>query len=270
MKVVVGCGDSFVFGTELRDQTYGTPSKNTFPALLAQDAGLPYACTAKAGASNSTIARHTLNYCETHKDIEKYLIVSWTFANRFEFKFEESNWSNDGGWESINVWNLQEAEEIRNQFKNFDEKTLQDQLRTNARFKRTGLYEFSKSFFKHVASYEYWETYNSLRDIVLLQNYLDLNKISYIFTFADNSLIDNYTTNNPDTSISSLLNQIKLPDWFSFSGDPNMDGKHRKGFYQWALENKYKIGATHPLEGAHADAAQLMKEKFYDMVKKSN
>ena len=41
-----------------------------------------------------------------------------------------------------------------------------------------------------------------------------------------------------------------------------------KGFYQWAVDNKYPIGDTHPLEDAHRDAALLMKDKFYEMVTK--
>jgi hypothetical protein len=43
-----------------------------------------------------------------------------------------------------------------------------------------------------------------------------------------------------------------------------------RGFYQWAVENKYNIGPEgHPLEDAHRDAALLIKEKFDEMVKKS-
>jgi hypothetical protein len=42
-----------------------------------------------------------------------------------------------------------------------------------------------------------------------------------------------------------------------------------RGFYQWARENKYPVGTTHPLEAAHADAAKLMQEKFNELVKKS-
>ena len=42
-----------------------------------------------------------------------------------------------------------------------------------------------------------------------------------------------------------------------------------RGFYQWAVENKYSIGPdSHPLEQAHQDAAELIKERFDAMVKK--
>jgi hypothetical protein len=43
-----------------------------------------------------------------------------------------------------------------------------------------------------------------------------------------------------------------------------------RGFYQWAVENKYDCGKeNHPLEQAHQDAANLMKEQFNELVKKS-
>ena len=42
-----------------------------------------------------------------------------------------------------------------------------------------------------------------------------------------------------------------------------------RGFYQWAVENKYNIGPDgHPLEQAHHDAEILIKEKFNELVKK--
>ena len=43
-----------------------------------------------------------------------------------------------------------------------------------------------------------------------------------------------------------------------------------RGFYQWAVENKYDIGPMqHPLEQAHRDAAILMQEKFNELVIKN-
>jgi hypothetical protein len=42
-----------------------------------------------------------------------------------------------------------------------------------------------------------------------------------------------------------------------------------RGFYQWAVENKYPVGPeNHPLEQAHIDASKLMQEKFNDLVTK--
>jgi len=44
-----------------------------------------------------------------------------------------------------------------------------------------------------------------------------------------------------------------------------------RGFYQWALENKYSIAPMgHPLEEAHHDASLLLEDKFNELVKKNN
>lgn len=260
--VLVAGGDSFVFGTELHDQVKGIYSKHTFPALLSQQAGLNYACVAVPGASNSEIARHVVNYCETHKDLQLSVLVSWTFANRYEFNFVNE------GWQSINVWNLQGVEEITRQLKTFSQKTIDDQIKTNSNLKLAGNYKFIDEFYKRVATTEFWEIYTSLKEIVYLQNYLEINRIPYLFTFADNSLLFNSTIDKKEVDIESLYRQIKLDNFFMFKGDASLDGKHFKGFYQWALENKYPIGATHPLETAHTDAAILMRDKFNEMVEK--
>lgn len=97
-------------------------------------------------------------------------------------------------------------------------------------------------------------------EILTAQEYLEANHIPYLFTCADNCVI----TNNP------LINYDK---WFLFPVIPN-SGWHTneepRGFYQWALEHKYELAAKdkHPLEQAHIDAAEIMKEKFNELVKK--
>ncbi len=114
-----------------------------------------------------------------------------------------------------------------------------------------------------MGSSEYWETYSVLKEIVYLQNYLKANRIPYVFTSADVSVFKNSTVNSNDPTISSLYGQIDFDRYFFF---PSRDDDP-KGFYQWALENKYAIGTTHPLEQAHVDAANLMRSKFDELVK---
>jgi hypothetical protein len=251
--IIVAGGDSFIFGTELRDQVNGVHSKNTFPALLAKSKGMHYQCVATPGAANSEIARCVLNYCETHQDIDKFVIVQWTFPDRYEFRFPNA-------WRSVNVWNLQSEDEIKEHLKTFSQKTIDDQVNTNDSFKRVGYYNFVKEFFKHLGHTEFWETYTSMKEIVLLQNYLKLKNIPYMFSVADNCLLNNFTIDSKDVSLHSLYGQIDHDNFFKFPKE--------KGFYQWAMENKYPVGATHPLEEAHIDAAKLIKDKFNELVEK--
>jgi hypothetical protein len=93
-----------------------------------------------------------------------------------------------------------------------------------------------------------------------MQHYLTERKIPYLFTCADNCIISNN------------LN-INWNNWFLFPVIPNTgwhSNENPRGFYQWALEHKYKLASKdrHPLEQAHTDAAKLMKDKFYELVKK--
>jgi hypothetical protein len=91
------------------------------------------------------------------------------------------------------------------------------------------------------------------------QNFCLHYQIPYLFTCVDNCLIE-------------LLNsKIDMDHWYLFpSGTESYETLKPRGFYQWAVENKYNIGSDgHPLEDAHRDAAELIKEKFNELVKKS-
>ena len=98
------------------------------------------------------------------------------------------------------------------------------------------------------------------REILETQQYLEYHGHGYLFTCADNCVV----TNHP---------KIKWENWFLFPVIPNSGwhpNEEPRGFYQWALEHKYKLAEKdqHPLEQAHIDAAKLMKEKFNELVKK--
>ena len=76
-----------------------------------------------------------------------------------------------------------------------------------------------------------------------------------MFTCADNCVI---------------TGKLDYSNWFVFppASEPYNTTEPR-GFYQWAVENKYSCGPNqHPLEQAHRDAAKLMREKFNELAKK--
>lgn len=103
------------------------------------------------------------------------------------------------------------------------------------------------------------KTYTSSRVIREVEQECLYRQIPYLFTCVDNCLFD-------------IVDQTKLnmTNWYLF---PPATEEHLtctpRGFYQWAVENKYSIGPEfHPLEDAHLDASQLIKEKFDELVKK--
>jgi hypothetical protein len=133
------------------------------------------------------------------------------------------------------------------------------------------LSEFSETFFKHVGDNEYYELYSSLKEILFLQNYLTTNNIPFLFAPADNHFYDhpNYYRQK-DEHIDALYEQIDWDKWFFFpSGTKPNETIEPRGFYQWAVENKYPIGTTHPLEEAHSAAAVLLQDKFNELVTQS-
>ena len=67
--------------------------------------------------------------------------------------------------------------------------------------------------------------------------------------------------------------KIDYSNWYMFPAGTNRDYETCKprGFYQWALENKYNVGPEgHPLEDAHSDAYNLIKDRFNELVKENN
>jgi hypothetical protein len=237
--ILVAGGDSFVYGSELADQYLRYPSRSTYPALLAKSLQANYVCAAYPGNSNDAIARMTMLECNKHDQVTA--IVSWTFMPRFEFKFAYPIHSPNASWASINPHQYNKPE----------------------------VKEFSEYFFKHVGTELEYQQYNSLRAALLLQTYFTNKRIPYMFTLADNNFCNDYSTLSDNCKI--LWDQIDWGKWFFFSPstEPWLTTTPR-GFYQWAVENKYDIGPMqHPLEQAHRDAAKLMSEKFNELVTKN-
>ena len=101
--------------------------------------------------------------------------------------------------------------------------------------------------------------FTSNRVVKNLQEYLEYHQIPYLFTCVDNCLLEVLDQPNLD-----LSNWVMFP-----SATEEYLTTTPRGFYQWAVENKYKVGPDgHPLEAAHLDAAIILKEKFDEVVKK--
>ena len=264
--IIIAGGDSFVFGSELQDCSPICHSVKTFAALLADNE--EYVCAAYPGASNDAIARNVVNSCEKHPGAG--VLVSWTFPSRYEFRFNYDTKQRNSPWYTINSWTIKpEFTSIKKEFIEHNDDIFDQQVENIRRARETGVASFADTFYYHVGDSEYWEIYTTLKEIAYLQNYLKVKNIPYLFTCADNCIWYNTTIQNADDTITSLVNQIDQSHWFWFpEGGGKFETPQPRGFYQWAVENKYPMGTTHPLEQAHEDAAELIKEKFNEMVKK--
>lgn len=268
--ILVAGGDSFIYGAELKDQLSG-PSMSTYPALLAKQNNMGYICAAWSGNANNAITRMTISTCEQLKEKKETIaaLVTWTFVNRYEFRFNYNTRQKISPWYSINAWSvLDDLDKIEQEFKSKNEQTLYHQKQHTNTINQTGIAEFAKVFYAHVGNSEYYELYSSLKEMLFLEFYFKQNNIPYLFVAADNVFYEhpNYLRQQ-DVFIDAMYKQIDWNKWFFFdSGIKPNETKHPRGFYQWAVENKYQMGTTHPLEEAHAAAAELIKEKFNELV----
>jgi hypothetical protein len=80
-------GCSFIFGSELSDDGYGTayatPSQLTWPAHLARHLGYGYQCYARPGAGNLQIAEQVLIQAASAESA--LYVVGWTWIDRFDY-----------------------------------------------------------------------------------------------------------------------------------------------------------------------------------------
>jgi hypothetical protein len=255
--MIIAAGDSFVYGSELAS------TANTFTSLLGATE-----CVAWPGYGNDSIARTTIERCE--QGGVTGVVANWTFPGRYEFRFDYDTKQKKSPWYTINAWTIKsDIDSIQKEFVTDNPGILYDQKKTIERANQTGVADFANVFYKHVGVSEYWEIYSTLKEIVYLQNYLTVKGIPYMFTCADSVIFYNQTLINADDTLYSLFKHIDRKKWFLFDAGTNpQDTQTPRGFYQWAVENKYAIGTTHPLEQAHADAAKLMKDKFNELVTK--
>ena len=125
--ILVAGGDSFVYGSELKDcsdrlypenydnSLYGY-SLSSFPALLAKN--FDYRCCAWPGYGNDSIARSVIAECSTLDNCG--VLVSWTFPGRYEFRFTYNTEQKKSPWFSFNSWTITNPDNYFKEFKKND------------------------------------------------------------------------------------------------------------------------------------------------------
>ena len=261
-KKIIAGGCSFTLGNELSDDINGkTPSKKSWASLLANNND--YICTAKGGIGNTGIARRVFNAVSHNKDIES-VVIMWSFLSRYDWAMPRHKNLEDTRWTSISPWDTKMANEERHTALAGSEVQQKWWKDRQGIMEETGVKDFAEAIYKHAAN-EYHETYLSWKSIIWLQNILEIKKIPYMFTLADNSLFykEFEQHKNQDSFMSALHKEIDFTNWFFF-------GERCMGFNQWALLNDYERGTTHPLDKAHQDAVQLMKPTYEKIIGGTN
>jgi|SaaInl5LU_22_DNA_1037371.scaffolds.fasta_scaffold59890_1 hypothetical protein len=267
-KLVISGGDSFTFGAELSSNSKSfKPHKKSWANIVANKIGLKHVNVAHSGRSNSYIARHVINQINDAitnniNPADIFVQVMWTFTNRCEFALAMPIPEYDSPWLGITPYtHIDETKS--NWFRKLTKNTknwtgvYNDLKNSYTRYQELGIVDFASQYQKIVQTATLHNTYSSLREILLLQNILELQQIRYVFSYVNQDvMIGLFNDDSNNVFTNSLRNFIKKEDWYSFPGD----FQEYVGFDDWAKENKYKYATSHPLELAHADAAALMHQ----------
>ena len=242
MTVLISGGDSFTAGSEL-------PSpEHAWPALVAERAGWNHCPTARGGYGNSAIRRQVMNAVHQYKDLDLYVMVMWSFPNRYEFRFTYDTGQRDSPWYSINPWTHND-QNFEDHFHNTNDEILRLQKENRANAEKRGMSEFARAYIDHVAESEYWELYTSWCEIVMLQSYLNDRFIPFRFMYVDNSLFE--CNIGMDTSLKTLRQSIN-DEYFI----------HDEGMYNWAKRTKQDFYTTHPKESAHIEWINMLYDRM--------
>ena len=258
-KFITG-GCSFTYGHELSDDQKGrAPSKKSWAYGLfeqARDTGaeIDFVSTAVGGSGNSGIARRVFDKV-ANNDVDA-VVVMWSFLSRYDWAMPRHENLEKTRWATISPWDTNMNARERHQALSGSEVQQQQWKARSDLMQETGIKPFAEAIYKHAAN-QYHETYLSWKSIIWLQNILEKKKIPFMFTLADNSLFYNEFKQHKDQDpfMSALHSEIDFTKWATF-------GERMMGFNQWALLNGYPRATTHPLDSAHQDAVQLIKDKF--------
>jgi len=143
-------GDSFTFGTDLKDCNIN-PSNITWPALLAEHKSMDYVCYAFPGSSNQTIVREFFDNLHSI-DKDDFVVVNWTWINRWDFYN-----TSDNKWENLRPDSTNSI--------------------------------FYKDYIKYFQS-ELWDKLETLKAINLLHTTLKSMNIRFISTCVDELILD--------------------------------------------------------------------------------
>lgn len=241
MTVLIAGGDSFTFGSELPSQ------EHAWANLLATRKGWDIFNVARPAASNSSIRRNVMNAVHECRDLDLFVVVMWSFPNRYEFRFTYNTGQRDTPWYSINPWTFND-QNFEEHFFTKDDDVLAAQQANRANAEKRGIADFARSYIKNVAETEYWELYTSWYEIVMLQNYLIKHNIPYIFTHVDNSLFE---CNSADSTLATLRADIDMTKFV-------MD----EGMFNWAKRTKQPFYTTHPRESAHIEWINMLYDRI--------
>jgi hypothetical protein len=276
MPLLISGGDSFTWGSELPDQfmnhEVNLPSQLTWSARIAQHQGWDYSCVAKPGSGNNSITRRVIAEVAKQSRIHDklYVAVMWTYTHRSEIRLRNMHPYNtvvhdpvvaarfdiDNYWINLNAWHGLSFEEKMEYFpKDIHPERYQFFQDQHDKMTEIGITDASKYFYAPTGD-NYYHQYNFLKEINLLQFYLQSKNIPYFFCLAADEIL------NPEPQVvaeSGLWESIKWDAWYK-----------DVAFHPWTQRNNYPLSGSHPDPSAHADWFNLILPKINACFKQNN
>ena len=188
--LVKSFGCSFIFGTDLPDQTDSFPSRLTWPAIFSQQQGHHYRCHAQGGIGNMAIADAALT--EIAQNYTALFIIGWTWIDRFDYVKENSKSPHD-------LWNT---------------------------VRPTDTDTVSKTYYQHLHS-ELRDKFSSLMAMRLVIDSLRDRGFPFIMTYQDELLFDRRYNTTP--AILALQDYVE-PYMTQFEGETFLNWSRNKGY----------------------------------------
>jgi hypothetical protein len=223
-KKIIGFGDSFVFGTEQKNNTDGSLG---WIGRAAKNIGVEYSTLAVPGCGNDHIARQIYTWFSNNSAKDTLAVINWTWMCRWDFYIvEHSTW--------ITLGPTCVPEKLKDLVE-----------RTEAK----DMIEFYKT---RVNSSLLWNKFRNLQTIYAVQSYLKQKNINNIQTYMDYELFDQ-RWHAPD--YIQELQALVIPSMENFKG---------QNFIDWSYANGFAVTdpGLHPLEDAHVAACELWQNRY--------
>jgi len=273
MKICISSGDSFTYGAELPNDSIG-PSKYAWSNLVSNKLGAKHINTAASGRGNAFMARrvlyYTIEFLKKYDPEDVFVQVMYTFIARREFKLingtlndqmykVDSEWLSLDPYAATNEVKSEWFKKVSSDAPNYESTKATLERKYNI-YKEAGIVDLAKAWYYTVSDED--DVYTSLKEILLLQEFLNSKNIKYLFTYVGHHTPSQLFEDHTNQYTINLRTLIDKDVWFHFPGA--WPTSKYLGFNDWALINNYEFATSHPLEKAHEDAAEII----YEHIKK--
>jgi len=265
IKKIVSFGDSFIFGSELANNITGDKS---WVGQAAQQLNCQYQTTAEIAVGNEHIAQQIYRYFSTNKTTDTLAVINWTWSMRWDFYLL-----------SVKKWIALGPTCAPSKLTNY----ISD----------SEAQELIDFYNRYTGVSDEWNQFRSLQTIYAIQQFLKSRDIVNVQTYMDHELfkpnpnrsrLEHYqayrdpawpiitSEQDLDTLPDAIQQEVKenyqlsqVPEYIQHLQNltwPEMLDFEGTDFLTWSRDRGYAVTPTpgdHPLELAHAHAAQLWK-----------